>query len=211
MKKRVMFAASLAFVASGFHAVVPESVKTDAGLLSGTSSAASGVRVFKGIPFAAPPSGELRWRAPQPPARWTGVRRADTFGNVCVQPKGVGRLNVSVDLPDSPAASEDCLYLNVWTAARSASERRPVMVWIFGGAYTEGAGSSPHNDGGALAREGVVAGTVHYRLGPVGVFSPPQPAEEKGRPAPGHQGGEGGVAAPRGGLGENAGPLRRPR
>src|SRR5438093_13292001 len=113
MKKRVMFAASLAFVASGFHAVVPESVKTDAGGLSGTSAAAPGVRVFKGVPFAAPPVGALRWRAPQPVAKWTGVRKADTFGDVCVQPKGIGRLNVSVDLPDSPAASEDCLYLNV--------------------------------------------------------------------------------------------------
>jgi len=107
MKKRVIFAASLAFVASGFHAVVPESVKTDAGLLSGTSAAAPGVRVFKGIPFAAPPVGALRWRAPQPVAKWTGVRHADKFGDVCAQPKGVGRLNISVDLPDSPAASED--------------------------------------------------------------------------------------------------------
>ena len=100
--------ATLAFV-SGLRAIVLEPVKTDAGLLSGTSAAAPGVRVFKGIPFAAPPVGALRWRAPQPVATWTGVRNADTFGNVCVQPKGVGRLNVSVDLPDSPAASEDCL------------------------------------------------------------------------------------------------------
>src|SRR2546421_1325530 len=107
MKKRVMFAASLAFVASGFHAVVPESVKTDAGLLSGTSAAAPGVRVFKGIPFAAPPVGALRWRAPQLVAKWTGVRHADKFGNVWAQPEGMGRLNISVDLPDSPAASED--------------------------------------------------------------------------------------------------------
>jgi hypothetical protein len=101
MKKRLVFAAVLAFVASGLRAVVPEPVKIDAGLLSGTSAAAPGVRVFKGIPFAAPPIGELRWRAPQRVAKWTGVRSADKFGNVCVQPKGVGRLNVSVDLPDS--------------------------------------------------------------------------------------------------------------
>ena len=73
-----------------------------------------------------------------------------------IQPKGIGRVNLSVDLPDSPAAGEDCLYLNVWTAAQSASERRPVMFWIFGGAYAEGAGSSPHTDGEALARQGVV-------------------------------------------------------
>jgi carboxylesterase type B len=130
--------ATLAFV-SGVRAIVLEPVKTDAGPLSGTSAAAPGVRLFKGIPFAAPPVGALRWRAPQPVAKWTGVRNADTFGNVCIQPKGVGRLNISVDLPDSPAASEDCLYLNIWTAARSASERQPVMFWIFGGAYAPNA------------------------------------------------------------------------
>jgi para-nitrobenzyl esterase len=98
----------------------------------------------------------------------------------------VGRLNVSVDLPDSPTSSEDCLYLNVWTAAASTSERRPVMVWIFGGAYTEGAGSSPHNDGEALARKGVVAVTVNYRLGPFGFFAHPDLTKESGRNASGN-------------------------
>ena len=162
-------------------------VKTDAGLLSGTSAAAPGVRVFKGVPFAAPPVGAQRWRAPQPVAKWTGVRKADTFGDVCVQPKGIGRLNVSVDLPDSPAASEDCLYLNVWTAAQSPSERRPVMFWIFGGAYTEGAGSSPHSDGEALARQGAVVVTFNYRLGPFGFFSHPELTKESGHTASGNQ------------------------
>jgi para-nitrobenzyl esterase len=181
-----MFAVTLAIV-GGLPAAVREPVKTDAGLLSGTSAAAPGVRVFKGIPFAAPPVGERRWRAPQPHAKWTGVRQADKFGNVCVQPKGVARLNVSVDLPDSPAASEDCLYLNVWTAAQSASERRPVMFWIFGGAYTEGAGSSPHNDGEALARRGVVVVTFNYRLGPFGFFSHPELTKESGHNASGNQ------------------------
>jgi len=178
--------AALAIVASG-RAAVREPVQIDAGLISGAPGAAPGVRVFKGIPFAAPPIGELRWRAPQPVAKWTGVRRADTFGHVCVQPKGAGRLNVSVDLPDSPAASEDCLFLNVWTAAQSASERRPVMVWIFGGAYTEGAGSSPHNDGESLARKGAVVVTFNYRLGPFGFFSHPELTRESGHDASGNQ------------------------
>ena len=181
-----MFAAVIAVVGD-IRAVVPEPVKTDAGLLSGSAAAAPGVRVFKGIPFAAPPIGELRWRAPQPVAKWTGVHNADRFGGVCVQPKGVGRLNVSVDLPDAPPASEDCLYLNVWTGARSQSERRPVMVWIFGGAYTEGAGSSPHNDGEALARQGAVVVTFNYRLGPFGFFSHPELTEESGHHASGNQ------------------------
>ena len=182
----VALVAALA-IAGSVRAAIPEPVKTDAGLLAGTAAAAPGVRVFKGIPFAAPPVRELRWRAPQPVAKWTGIRKADTFGNVCVQPKGVGRLNVSVDLPDSPAASEDCLYLNVWTAAQSAAERRPVMVWIFGGAYTEGAGSSPHNDGEALARKGVVVVTFNYRLGPFGFLSHPELTKESGHNASGNQ------------------------
>jgi para-nitrobenzyl esterase len=182
----VAFAATLVIV-GGLRAGVSEPVKTDAGLLSGTSAAAPGVRVFKGVPFAAPPVGAQRWRAPQPVAKWTGVRKADTFGDVCVQPKGIGRLNVSVDLPDSPAASEDCLYLNVWTAAQSPSERRPVMFWIFGGAYTEGAGSSPHNNGEALARQGAAVVTFNYRLGPFGFFSHPELTKESGHTASGNQ------------------------
>jgi para-nitrobenzyl esterase len=181
----IVFAA-LALV-SGLRTIALEPVKTDAGLLSGTSAAAPGVRAFKGIPFAAPPVGALRWRAPQPVAKWTGVRHADKFGNVCVQPKGVGRLNISVDLPDSPAASEDCLYLNIWTAAQSAAERRPVMFWIFGGAHTEGAGSGPHTDGEALARQGAVVVTFNYRLGPFGFFSHPELTKESGQNASGNQ------------------------
>ena len=149
----------------------------------------SGVRAFKGIPFAAPPVGSLRWKEPQPPARWKGVRKADTFGNVCVQPSQPKRVpnNVAVDLPDSPKMSEDCLYLNVWTSAKRANARLPVMFWIYGGAYTEGAGSSPHNDGEALARKGVVLVTFNYRLGPFGFFSHPELTKESGRNASGNQ------------------------
>jgi para-nitrobenzyl esterase len=167
-------------------ASIPQPVQTDAGMMSGVEGAHSDVRVYKGIPFAAPPVGDLRWKAPRPAAKWEGVKKAGRFGNVCVQPKGNGRLNVSVDLPDSPKASEDCLYLNVWTAAASATDRRPVMVWIFGGAYSEGAGSSPHNDGEALARKGVVTVTFNYRLGPFGFFSHPELTRESGHNASGN-------------------------
>src|SRR5262249_46344523 len=186
MKKSVAVAAVLASV-SVLRAAVPEPIKTDAGLIAGVSASTPGVRVFKGVPFAAPPTGELRWRAPQPVAKWTGIRKADTFGNVCVQPKGVGRGTMSVDLPDSPAASEDCLYLNVWTAAQSASERRPVMLWIYGGAYTEGAGSNANTDGEALARKGAVVVTFNYRLGAFGFFSHPERTKESGHDASGNQ------------------------
>jgi para-nitrobenzyl esterase len=163
-------------------------VKTKDGELSGVTLS-SGVHAFKGIPYAAPPVGGLRWKEPQPPEPWKGVRKADTFGNVCVQPSAPKRVpnNVAVDLPDSPKPSEDCLCLNVWTSAKGANARLPVMFWIYGGAYTEGAGSSPHNDGEALARKGVVLVTFNYRLGPFGFFSHPELTKESGRNASGNQ------------------------
>jgi para-nitrobenzyl esterase len=182
----VVIAAGALAASARLPAAVIDPVRIDSGLLSGIPGARKGVREFKGIPFAAPPVGDLRWRAPRAVPKWEGVRSAAQFGNVCAQPPGVGRLNVSVDLPGSPRPDEDCLYLNVWTAAASPSERRPVMVWIFGGAYTEGAGSSPHNDGGALAAKGVVAVTFNYRLGAFGFFSHPELTRESGRNASGN-------------------------
>src|SRR5689334_1486118 len=169
-------------------AQIKDPVKTAAGPIAGVTLK-SGVRVFKGIPFGAPPVGPLRWKEPQPPPRWREVRKADTFGNVCVQPSSPKRVpvNVSVDLPDSPKVSEDCLYLNVWTSANRADARLPVMVWLFGGAYREGAGSSPHNDGEALARKGAVLVTFNYRVGPFGFFSHPELTKESGRNASGNQ------------------------
>jgi para-nitrobenzyl esterase len=173
---------------SAILAAVPDPVKTGSGLVSGVRLK-SGVRAFKGIPFAAPPIGPLRWREPQPPEPWSGIRKADTFGGVCMQQPAPKRVpvNVAVDLADSPKMSEDCLYLNVWTPASRANARLPVMVWIYGGAYTEGAGSSPHNDGEALARKGVVVVTFNYRLGPFGFFSHPELTKESGRNASGNQ------------------------
>src|ERR1043166_1600858 len=88
-------------------AALPDPVKTDAGLIVPAMNSPQDVRVFRGIPFGAPPVGALRWKPTQPPAKWDGVRSGDKFGPVCIQPKGVGRLNVSVDLPDSPPTSED--------------------------------------------------------------------------------------------------------
>ena len=150
------------------------------GKLSGVTLK-SGVRAFKGIPFGAPPVGDLRWKEPQPVAKWSGVRKADQFGNVCVQPRSrtasAQRHRRSARLAQ---ASEDCLYLNVWTQAKRANDRQPVMVWIFGGAYTEGGGSSPHNDGESLAKKGVVLVTFNYRLGAFGFFAHPELTKESG-------------------------------
>ena len=169
-------------------AAIKDPVKTQDGLVAGVTLS-SGVRAFKGLPFAVAPVGSLRWKEPQPPQPWGGVRKADTFGNVCVQPSQPKRVpnNVAVDLPDSPKMSEDCLYLNVWTAANRSNAHLPVMFWIYGGAYTEGAGSSPHNDGEALAKKGVVLVTFNYRLGPFGFFSHPELTKESGRNASGNQ------------------------
>ena len=173
---------------------------------------ASGVRAFKGIPFGAPPVGELRWKEPQPVAKWEGVRKAEQFGNVCVQPSQPNRVpnNVTVDLPDSPKTSEDCLYLNVWTAANRANERLPVMVWIFGGAYTEGGGSSKHNDGENLAKKGVVLVTFNYRLGPFGFFTHPELTKESGHNASGNQALADSIADAAVGQDEHRGVRRRP-
>ncbi|HXD73403.1 MAG TPA: carboxylesterase family protein [Vicinamibacterales bacterium] len=188
MRTRLLIAMTACVAATAIlSAALPDPVKTDAGLVAAAANSPDGVRVYRGIPFGAPPVGALRWKPTQPPATWDGVRKSDAFGPVCVQPKGVGRLNVSVDMPDSPPASEDCLYLNVWSGAARANERRPVMVWIFGGAYTEGAGSSRHNDGEALARKGAVVVTFNYRLGPFGFFSHPDLDAESGHNASGNQ------------------------
>jgi para-nitrobenzyl esterase len=168
------------------QAAINKPVKTTDGLLAGVPGTQPGVTVFKGIPFGAPPVGDLRWKPPQPVTPWTGVRAADKFGHVCMQPHGVGRMNVTVDLPDSPGMSEDCLYLNVWTPTKKAGAKLPVMVWIYGGAYSEGGGSSVYNDGDKLATKGVVMVTFNYRLGALGFLSHPELTAESPNHASGN-------------------------
>ena len=191
MKSRVALGLAAAVIAASTvttPAAISDPVKTASGQVSGVTLK-SGVRAFKGIPFAAPPVGDLRWKEPRPAARWEGVRKAEQFGNVCVQPSQPNRVpnNVTVDLPDSPKTSEDCLYLNVWTTAQNANARLPVMVWIFGGAYTEGGGSSPHNDGENLAKKGVVLVNFNYRLGIFGFYAHPELTKESPHRASGNQ------------------------
>jgi para-nitrobenzyl esterase len=163
-------------------------VHTEGGLVAGVPARVEGVVAFKGIPFAAPPTGALRWKPAQPVAAWSGVRSGDKFGAVCMQPHQRQRVpdNRAVDLPDSPPMSEDCLYLNVWTPAASADTRLPVMVWIFGGAYTEGSGSSPHDQGDHLAAKGVVVVTFNYRLGALGFLAHPELTAESPHHASGN-------------------------
>lgn len=129
-------------------------------------SASNGVVAFKGIPFAAPPVGALRWRPPQPVAAWSGMRQTTSFVHDCMQTNGPNS-----GLTVTP--SEDCLYLNVWRPQNSNGKNLPVMVWIYGGAYVTGGTSMPHYDGTQFAKEGVVLVTLNYRLGRFGFFAHP--------------------------------------
>jgi para-nitrobenzyl esterase len=139
-------------------------VKVDSGLVSGVS--AEGVEIFKGIPFAAPPVGALRWRAPQPARSWTGVRAADHYGPMCMQPlQQFGRTLKAEQM------SEDCLTLNVFRPVHA--QKLPVMMWIYGGGLTSGASSLPVYDGTNFARGGVILVSINYRLGRLGVFAHP--------------------------------------
>ncbi len=147
-------------------------VRTDGGLVAGVPD--KGVEVFKGVPFAAPPVGDLRWRPPAPAARWTGVRKADRYAPGC---EPIPLPNALPGAPKVPT-SEDCLYLNVWTPAKSPSARLPVMVWIYGGGFAAGATSYPAYDGARLARRGVVVVSVAYRLGPFGYLAHPELSAE---------------------------------
>jgi para-nitrobenzyl esterase len=128
---------------------------------------------FKGLPFAAPPVGALRWKIPQPVIGWSGVRKADIFAPACIQPWAGN--------PDPSLVSEDCLYLNVWTAAATAKERRPVMVWIHGGGLTGGMSWEHLSYGTKLAPEGVVLVTIAYRLGAFGFLAAPELTRESGQ------------------------------
>ncbi|HEX6894783.1 MAG TPA: carboxylesterase/lipase family protein [Bryobacteraceae bacterium] len=162
-------------------AAITDPVKTSNGQVSGIPGTDPAVKVYKGIPFAAPPVGDLRWRAPKAAANWNGVRAADKFGPICMQRTGgVGGARSNAQM------SEDCLYLNVYTAAASAKDKRPVMVWIHGGALTSGAGSI--YDGEALAKKGVVVVTVNYRLGVFGFFAHPELTKESDRNSSGNYG-----------------------
>jgi para-nitrobenzyl esterase len=145
----------------------PEPVRIDSGLIRGTVH--NGVAACLGIPFAAPPVGDLRWKPPQAAKAWEGVRECTKYGPSCPQPRAL----IGGDVGPQ---SEDCLFLNVWTVP--GARKRPVMVWIHGGGCTTGSGSQPYYDGANLARAGVVVVTINYRLGPLGYFAHPLLSKE---------------------------------
>jgi para-nitrobenzyl esterase len=143
-------------------------VKTANGEIEGAAPKSNGVRAFRGVPFAAPPVGEFRFAAPQPVKNWTGVRDAKEFGPRCMQQPLFGDMNFR-----SNGMGEDCLYLNVWTPAKTGKEKLPVLVYFFGGGFQAGDGSEPRYDGESMAAKGIVALTVNYRLGVFGFFVHP--------------------------------------
>ncbi|MFA4876540.1 MAG: carboxylesterase/lipase family protein [Methanoregula sp.] len=160
----------------------PGIVKTGTGPVLGTTE--NGITVYRGIPYAAPPVGDLRWRPPAPVQPWTGVRNATGYGPICPQ------VITDDPTPGSPPQpmSEDCLFVNVWTPAHTPGEKLPVMVFIHGGAFIEGAGSQPLYDGSVLAKSGVIVVTLNYRLGSLGFLSHPDLVNESATGTSGNYG-----------------------
>lgn len=167
------------------------------GKIQGVPTQTKDVFVYKGIPFAAPPVGDLRWKAPQPVIPWMGVLKADKFGPACIQadqvetPTPDGQVNYYKEFytDGDPVRSEDCLYLNVWTPASGKVDAKlPVAVWIHGGAFNHGYGYEIEFDGEAYAKRGVVLVTINYRLGLLGFIAHPALSKENPQKASGNYG-----------------------
>ena len=178
---RVLLGCLLVPLAAAAMAQPSAVVRTEAGLVQGTEE--GGLAVYRGIPFAAPPLGELRWRAPQPAPKWSGVRSAGHFAASCMQqPPAELRAAGALTL------SEDCLYLNLWTPAKSAQAALPVMVWIYGGGFNQGSTAIPLYSGEQLAKHGVVVVSLAYRVGPLGFLAHPALSAESPRHLSGNYG-----------------------
>jgi para-nitrobenzyl esterase len=173
MMRPIALAVILTWLAAGPAPAAPD-VKISQGTISGTTE--GDITSFKGIPFAAPPTGDLRWRAPQPAPGWTGVRDASQFGPICPQARMslLARLGRHLKLPES----EDCLTVNVWTPNANPGAKLPVMVWIYGGSFRTGGSARPIYDGTELARHGVILVSFNYRLGWLGFMDLPALAAE---------------------------------
>jgi len=170
MNKMLLMMAAC-FCTIGMMAQGNPQVKTTDGTLEGMER--SGVKVFLGVPFAAPPVGDLRWKAPQPVVAWEGVRSAKDFGPNPMQENIFGDMNFG-----TKENSEDCLYLNIWTPAQTMKEKLPVLIYFNGGGLMAGSGSEPRYAGESMARKGIIAITANYREGIFGFFSHPQLSKE---------------------------------
>ena len=174
MKRVLLFCmVALVMMACNTQPKTPGLVEVTGGMIQGVVE--DGMTIFKGIPFAAPPVGDLRWKAPQPVVPWEGVRNADKFGP-----------SPFANMGPQDNSSEDCLYLNVWTPAQSPKEKLPVMVWIYGGGFSMG--TSSFYDGAPIARQGVVLVTINYRVGKLGYFAHPALSAENPQHVSGNYG-----------------------
>lgn len=158
-----------------------EIITVEGGKIQGVPSEASGITVYKGIPFAAPPVGDLRWKAPQPVLPWQGVRVCDEFAPRPIQKEVLKKPAFqNYTTPDHPLASEDCLYLNVWAPTEKTDKPLPVMVWIYGGGFHVGSTDAPVYRGEALVKKGVIFVSIAYRLGVFGFAAHPLLSKESG-------------------------------
>lgn len=171
MKKQFFITLATMFLTIGASAQDAPQVQTGSGILEGINE--SGIKVFKGVAFAAPPVGNLRWTAPQPVQKWDGIRKADEFGPNPMQENVFGDMMFG-----TKKMSEDCLYLNIWTPAKTMDEKLPVFIYFNGGGLMAGSGSEPRYAGLSMARRGIVAITANYREGIFGFFAHPQLSKE---------------------------------
>ncbi len=169
--KKILIAIFLTIISAQLAVAQIQTAKVTGGEVQGVVT--GGISVFKGIPFAAPPVGDLRWKAPAPLQPWTGIKKADTFGLACMQPAN--------SQGNTAPVGEDCLYLNVWTPAKKPGDKVPVIVWIYGGGFSGGSTSIPMYDGMGFARKGVVLVSVAYRVGPFGFLAHPELSRESGK------------------------------
>ena len=164
-------------------------VTVENGRLQGVPGNVPAYTVFKGVPYAKPPVGPLRWKAPQPAEDWTGIRLADRFSCIAYQGAHTPEFPYTKEFyPVEEPMSEDCLYLNVWTPAQSADERLPVLFWVHGGAYTGGYGFEMEFDGEGFCKRGCILVTINYRLGVLGFLAHPELSAESERGVSGNYG-----------------------
>ncbi|QQL50743.1 carboxylesterase/lipase family protein [Mucilaginibacter ginkgonis] len=182
MRTKITYSLAAALLCAATAFAQP-TVKVQNGTLEGISLPKSNITVYLGVPFAKPPLGDLRWREPQPAANWAGVRKADHFAGQAMQ----GRVFADMVFRSS-GITEDCLYLNVWTPAKTSAAKLPVLVYFYGGGLVGGDGSEPRYDGESMATKGIVAVTVNYRLGIFGFFSHPELTKESPHHASGNYG-----------------------
>ena len=194
LNKKILITLLILVVATAFVSFkknnsVLDKIKVEGGYISGTVNSTGDIHVFKGIPFAAPPVGSLRWKAPQPVVAWRGTKVCDKFGPSPMQAKPAPFSMWSEEflIPKEPI-SEDCLYLNVWTGAKSSKEKRAVIVWIYGGGFVSGGSAVPIYDGEAMAKKGIVFVSINYRVGLFGFFAHPELTKESGNNASGNYG-----------------------